>query len=70
MSIKTFDRARLRLIDQKCKRMDRELAALYHRAVQIQMPLETLSCVAKLSLDLAAIHTRAMLLRYPTEGAA
>jgi hypothetical protein len=33
------------------------------------MPLETLSAVARLSMDLTAIHNRVYALRYPVEGA-
>lgn len=68
MSITLIDRRRLRLIDKRCERLGRESAALYHRAVQAQMPLETLSAVARLSSDIAAIHNRVFTLRYPKEG--
>jgi hypothetical protein len=69
MSITLIDRRRLRLIDKRCERLGRESAALYHLAVQVRMPLETLSAVAALAVAIAAIRNRAFALRYPTEAA-
>jgi hypothetical protein len=49
---------RLRSIDRQCRRLAKEASSLYHRSVQARMPLETLSAVAKLAADIAAIHNR------------
>jgi hypothetical protein len=69
MSISLIDRRSLRIIDRKCDRLEREMATLYHRAVQIKMPLETLSAVACLARDIAAIHNRIVAMRFATGGA-
>jgi hypothetical protein len=70
MSITSIDRQRLRLMSKRCDRIELDLSLLYHRAVQVKAPLETLSAVACLARDTAAIHNRVYALRYPMEGAA
>lgn len=49
---------RVKRIDRRCARLARESAGLYHQAVTLGMPLETISAVARLSADIAAIHNR------------
>ena len=67
MTITRFDRQRLHLLSKRCDRIERDLSALYHKAVQVKASLETLSAVACLARDTAAIHNRAIALRYPVE---
>jgi hypothetical protein len=69
MSITPIDRSRLRHINQWSKRLDAELTALYHQAVKVRMPLETLEAIASLVMDLAAIKVRADTLRCQAEDA-
>jgi hypothetical protein len=69
MTINPIDRRRLCLMDKRCERLARESAAIYHRAVQARVPQDTLSAVARLSSDIAAIQNRIFAMRYPTGGA-
>jgi hypothetical protein len=52
-------------MSKRCDRVELQLSLLYHKAVQVKAPLETLSAVACLARDTAAVHNRIYGVLYP-----